>query len=594
MPANLVSAEAVSKTYDVRTILDRVSIGVAEGDRVGVVGPNGGGKSTLLRLLARHEEPDSGRVSHSRGLEVTLVDQHDDGGDDRSVRERVVGDRAEHEWASIPVARELVAALLDGIGWEAPTRSLSGGERRRVELAAALLTDPDLLMLDEPTNHLDIDGISWLAQHLTSRRFALVVVTHDRWFLDAVATTTWDVADASVTAYEGGYAAHVLAKTERERAASVTAAKRSNLLRKELAWLQRGAPARTAKPKYRIDVAEGLIANEPPPRDSMTLARFATARLGKQVIDLERVGVRFESREVLHDVTMRLVAGRRIGVVGRNGSGKSTLLALMAGELDPSTGRVVRGKTVHVAHLSQGLGDLDRSVTALATVESVRSWTEDVDYPGRAVSAAQLLERFGFGGGRMMTRVGELSGGERRRLAMLRLLMAEPNVLLLDEPTNDLDIETLTILEDYLDSWPGTLVVVSHDRYLLERMSDEIWGVRPDKSLALLPRGVDDYLAQQAARSVAGPTGSAEAQPADNSGSGLSTAEIRQARKALTTIERTMTRLRTERVRLEEEQASSAQDYERLIELGGRHRDVVARLDDLENEWLELAERVEG
>jgi ATP-binding cassette subfamily F protein uup len=594
VPANLVSAESVSKTYDIRTILDTVSLGVGDGERIGVVGPNGGGKSTLLRILAKHEEPDSGRVSHSRGLEVTLVDQHDDGGDDRSVRERVVGDMAEHEWASIPVARELVAALLDGIGWEASTRSLSGGERRRVELAAALLTDPDLLMLDEPTNHLDIDGISWLAGHLRSRRFALVVVTHDRWFLDAVATTTWDVAEAGVTAYDGGYAAHVLAKAERERAASVTAAKRSNLLRKELAWLQRGAPARTSKPKFRIDVAEDLIANEPPPRDSLTLARFATQRLGKQVVDLEDVTVRFGAREVLDDVTIRLVAGRRIGIVGRNGSGKSTLLGLMAGELEPTAGRVIRGKTVHVAHLSQGLGELDKAMSALATIESVRSFADTVDYPDRPVSAAQLLERFGFGGGRMMTRVGDLSGGERRRLALLKLLMAEPNVLLLDEPTNDLDIDTLTILEDYLDSWPGTLVVVSHDRYLLERMSDEIWGVRADKSLVLLPRGIEDYLDQQARRSVSGPTGSASAPPSGAGTSGLGAAELRKARKALTTIERTMAKLRLERTKLEEQQLVSAQDYEKLIELGGRHRDVVARLAQLEDDWLVLAERVDG
>jgi len=341
-------------------------------------------------------------------------------------------------------------------------------------------------------------------------------------------------------------------------------------------------------------VAEDLIANEPPPRDSLTLARFATQRLGKQVVDLEDVSLRFGAREVLDDVTIRLVAGRRIGIVGRNGSGKSTLLGLMAGELEPTAGKVIRGKTVHIAHLSQGLGELDKVMTALATIESVRSFADTVDYPDRPVSAAQLLERFGFGGGRMMTRVGDLSGGERRRLALLKLLMAEPNVLLLDEPTNDLDIETLTILEDYLDSWPGTLVAVSHDRYLLERMSDEIWGVRTDKSLVLLPRGIEDYLDQQARRAVSGPTGNASSPESADSTHTLGAAELRKARKALTALERTMAKLRVERTKLEEEQLTSAQDYEKLIELGARHRTLTTRLAELEDEWLVTAERVDG
>jgi len=595
VPANLISAESIRKRYDVRTVLDGVSIGVAALDRIGVVGPNGGGKSTLLRLLAREEDPDSGRVAHSRGLHVTLVDQHDDGGDERTVHRTVVGDREEHEWAALPVVRDLVRGLLDGIAWEATTRSLSGGERRRVRLAAALLTDPDVLMLDEPTNHLDIDGITWLAGHLRERRFALIVVTHDRWFLDAIADTTWDVAEGSVTAYDGGYAAHVLAQTERQRTASVAAAKRSNLLRKELAWLQRGAPARTTKPKFRMDVAAELIANEPPPRDPLALTRFATSRLGRQVVEVEDVSVAFGERTVLADTTMRLGAGRRYGVVGRNGSGKSTLLALMAGELEPTTGQVLTGKTVHTGHLTQSLGELDPGRSALATLERESRWTDDLDWPGRPVSAAQLLERFGFGGGRMTTRVQDMSGGERRRLALLRLLMREPNVLLLDEPTNDLDIDTLTVLEDYLDDWPGTLVVVSHDRYLLERMSDEIWGVRSDGSLALLPRGVEDYLAAAARRVSAGPAGttpdavgSAAPEPV-----GLAAGEARQVRKQLASLERAMDRSRRERETLETEQAATGTDYQRLLDLSRRHGELVARLEADEEEWLELASQLE-
>jgi len=596
---NLVNLEDVRLAYGTRTLLDGVSLGVAEGERLGVVGRNGGGKTTLLEVLARRRSPDGGRVTHTSGLRVGFLSQSDDLDPSISVRHAVVGARPEHAWRSDPRTRGLADALLAGLDLDGLVGPLSGGERRRVALARLLVDDPDLLLLDEPTNHLDVEGVDWLAHHLAARRGALVAVTHDRWFLDAVCETTWEVADGSVHAYDGGYAAYVLAKAERSRVAAATEDRRQNLLRKELAWLRRGPPARTSKPRFRIDAANALIADEPAPRDSVELTRFAGARLGRTVYDVEDVSLRLGQRQLLDDVTWRLGPGDRVGIVGVNGAGKTSLLRLLRGELVPDTGRVVVGRTVQPAYLSQEVVELPAQVRALEAVEEVRSVIELGK--GREITALQLAERFGFTGERMWTRVGELSGGERRRLQLLRLLMAGPNVLLLDEPTNDLDVETLNALEDLLDGWPGTLVVVSHDRYFLERVCDNVVGLLGDGALRDLPGGVDEYLALRA-----GAHGMGTAEPADAAvvpgsfGSGTprpsqpaaTAADIRTARKELARIERSLSRLARESERLHGLLAEHATDHVRVAALDAELRAVAAQTAELEDEWLRAAEVV--
>jgi ATPase subunit of ABC transporter with duplicated ATPase domains len=507
---HLLNAENVTVSVAGRTILDSISLGLDDGARVGVVGRNGDGKSTLLRVLAGRQEPDAGRITHSRGLRVGVLTQHDDPGHGLTVRRAVVGDVADHVWASDRRVRDVVNGLLGDIasavpgGFEAEVSKLSGGQRRRVALAAVLIGDHDLLLLDEPTNHLDVEGVAWLAEHLRARwpagRGALVVITHDRWFLDAVCDRTWEVHDGVVDAYEGGYAAYVLTRAERARVAAVTAERRANLLRKELAWLRRGAPARTSKPRFRLDAATALIADEPPPRDTVELQRMASARLGKDVVDIEEVTYAIgdeaasERRVILDDVTWLIGPGDRIGVVGVNGSGKTTVLRLITGDLTPDAGRVRRGKTVRIAMLSQDLPEL-AEVEDLRVVEAVERERGSVRIADQDVSAGQLVERLGFTSERAWTPVRELSGGERRRLQLVRLLVHEPNVLLLDEPTNDLDTDTLTALEDLLDGFAGTLVVVSHDRYLLERVTDRQVALLGDGAVRDLPGGVEEYLA---------------------------------------------------------------------------------------------------
>ena len=502
--------------YGTRQLLDDVSLGVAEGDRTGVVGRNGGGKSTLLRLLARREAPDSGRVTHAGGLRVAHVGQRDDLGPTATVRSLVVGDGPAHEWAADARVRDVLTGLFGGrddldVMLDRVVGPLSGGERRRVALARALVGDHDLLVLDEPTNHLDVEGIDWLARHLAARREALVVVTHDRWFLDAVCTRTWEVQGGAVHQYDGGYSAYVLARAERDRISATEDARRANLVRKELAWLRRGPPARTSKPRFRIDAANALIADEPAPRDSVELVRFAGARLGRTVYDVTDATVQVGDRVLLDGLTWQLGPGDRVGVAGVNGSGKTTLLRLLVGELHPSSGRVVRGVTVRTAYLSQDVAELDPALRVLEAVESVR---REVDLGrGRTITATQMCERFGFVGNAQWTPVGELSGGERRRLQLLRLLMDGPNVLLLDEPTNDLDIDTLTALEDLLDGWAGTLLVVSHDRYFLERVCDRTVALLGDGGLRDLPGGVDEYLALRRAATEASPLSQVSAAP---------------------------------------------------------------------------------
>ena len=504
--ANLVNLERAVKAYGQRPLLDGVSAGVAAGDRIGIVGRNGAGKSTLLAVLAGTEALDSGRATRTRGLRTGVLAQRSEL--TGTVASIVVGDLPEHAWAASPRTRSVLAALLPGMDLAAPADRLSGGESRRVALASILIGEHDLLLLDEPTNHLDVEAIDWLAQHLAGRPEALVAVTHDRWFLDAVCNRTWELADGQVHAYDGGYSAYVLARAERARVAEATDRRRRNLLRKELAWLRRGPPARTSKPRFRVDAANALIEDEPPARDGVELTRMATARLGKTVIEAEDLSVAVGPRTLLDDVTWRLGPGERVGLIGPNGSGKSTLLNLLAagGEVaggeepgrpavdEPGvsvTGEIIRGKTVRLGYLHQGDAGLDPALTPREAVTEVRG---TLDSAQGAAAASQLLDRLGLRGDTQWTPAGELSGGERRRLQLLRILIDEPNVLFLDEPTNDLDVDTLTELEDLLDGWPGSLVLVSHDRYFLERVTDHVVALLGDGSLSFLPGGVEEYL----------------------------------------------------------------------------------------------------
>ncbi len=595
MARNLVNLENVSKSYGTRTLLDEVSLGVADGDRIGVVGRNGDGKSTLLRLLARAEAPDSGRVTHAGGLRVGVVAQHDDLPLDTTVRETVVGAGPAHEWASEVGIREVLAGLFgerDALDQmlDRPLGPLSGGERRRVALARALVGEHDLLVLDEPTNHLDVEAIDWLARHLAARREALVVVTHDRWFLDAVCTATWEVEGADVHAYDGGYSAYVLARAERERVQAATDSRRAQLVRKELAWLRRGPPARTSKPRFRIDAANALIAEEPAPRDGVALMRFASARLGKTVYDVHDATLQVGDRTLLERLTWHLGPGDRVGVAGVNGSGKTSLMRLLVGELRPASGKIVRGITVRAAYLSQDVTELDPSLRVLEAVEMVR---RVVDLGGgRQITATQMCERFGFVGDRQWTPVGELSGGERRRLQLLRLLMDEPNVLLLDEPTNDLDIDTLTALEDLLDDWPGSLLVVSHDRYFLERVCDRVVALLGDGGLRDLPGGVDQYLdLRRAARVLADSSDSRGAGGGRESDS--SAGEVRAARKELARLERQLEKLRERESKVYAEMAAAASDHERVLGLDAALRGLRDERAVMEDRWLELAERAD-
>jgi ATP-binding cassette subfamily F protein uup len=577
----LVSLEGVTKAYAGNVVLGGVSLGVVAGERTGVVGRNGGGKTTLLRILTGLEPPDTGRVATTGGLRIGYVDQRTEP-PGKTVRESVLAGYGEvHEWAGDAAVRTVLDGLgLHRIGLESPTERLSGGERRRVALAAALVARGDLLVLDEPTNHLDVEGVAWLAAHLRTRREALVVVTHDRWFLDEVCEQMWEVGDGTVRRFEGGYSAYVLARAERDRQAAASEQRRQNLLRKELAWLRRGPPARTSKPRFRIDAAQALIADEPPPRDTTRLQAFATRRLGKSVYDAEDLTLKVGGRTLLDGVTWRLGPGDRVAVVGINGSGKTTLLRLLLGEVTPDSGRVRTGQTVRAAYLSQEVRELPGNLRLLEAVEQV---ARTANLGGVDLSASQLAERFGFGASRQWTPVADLSGGERRRLQLLRLLMAEPNVLLLDEPTNDLDTDTLTALEDLLDSWPGTLVVVSHDRYLVERVCDSVVALLGDGALAALPGGVEEYLARRARETAPGAAPVRER-------AGDSRAEARANRRELTRLERRIATLEKREATLHGQLAEHATDHVRVAELDSQLREVGAEKEAAETAWLELAE----
>jgi ABC transport system ATP-binding/permease protein len=588
--AHLLGAEAVHLEYPNQVVFESMTVGVSDGDRVGIVGRNGDGKSSLLDLLTGQVRPDSGRVTRRSGLRVGALSQADILDSGSAVGWTLVGDRPEHEWAGDPRIRDVLGGLVADISWDATVGTLSGGQRRRVQLAALLVGDWDVIALDEPTNHLDIEGITWLADHLRQRWArtigGLLLVTHDRWFLDEVATTTWEVHDGIVEPFEGGYAAYVLQRVERDRIAATAEAKRQNLMRKELAWLRRGPPARTSKPKFRIDAANQLIADVPPLRNTVELAKLATARLGKDVVDLLDVSVSFDGHPVLRDVEWRIGPGERSGIVGANGAGKSTLLGLITGTVQPDSGKVKRGKTVRLGILDQRGDELaplasDRVADVLGRLRS------DYQVDGRDVTPAQLLERLGFAGDQLSSRVGELSGGQRRRLQLMLTLLAEPNVLLLDEPTNDVDTDMLAATEDLLDSWPGTLIVVSHDRYLLERVTDQQYAIL-DGRLRHLPGGVDEYLRLAAqATTQRGATAGTNA----SGQQAISGAELRTAEKEIAAIDRRLVRLADQIGAKHQELAGHDQsDHVAITRLTQQLRDLEDEVAGLEQRWLELSE----
>ncbi|ALE05140.1 glycerophosphodiester phosphodiesterase [Arthrobacter sp. ERGS1:01] len=594
--AHLLGGENLSIAFATRTVLDGVTVGLEEGDRIGIVGRNGDGKSTLMRLLSGRQTADSGRVTVRGGVHVGYLDQSDVLDGDHTVGFAIVGEAADHEWASNPKIREIMGALVGEVDWHANVHSLSGGQKRRVALAKLLIGDDDVIMLDEPTNHLDVEGVAWLARHLKQRwranEGAFVVVTHDRWFLDEVCTRTWEVHDGIVDPFDGGYAAYVLARAERDRMNSVIESKRVQLVKKELAWLRRGAPARTAKPKFRIEAANELIADVPEPRDTVALSKMATARQGKDVLDLENVSLSYgdgaNSKELFNNITLRLAPGERLGIVGVNGAGKTTLLRLLNGEVEPTSGRLKRGKTVQTAVLTQEVRELD-DVMNLRVLEVIEREKRSFDVGGKDMTAGQLVEQLGFTKDKQWTPVKDLSGGERRRLQLLRLLVGEPNVLMLDEPTNDLDTDTLAAVEDVLDGWPGTLVVVSHDRYLLERVTDHQMALLGDGKLRGLVRGVDEYLELREAAMAA------KSAPAAGAGgsSGPSEGQKREARKVLNRLERQLGKNSAADAKIHAQMAASVGDYDALADLNAKLAKLSAEREGLELEWLEASEVLE-
>jgi ATP-binding cassette subfamily F protein uup len=594
-PRSLINLENVSLNYGKGAVLDEVSLGLAEGARIGVVGRNGGGKSSLIRILSGQETPNSGRVSVSGGTHLGTLAQIDQADPNKTVREIVMGDQADHEWASNARAREVLNGLFGGFSEEILSRRmgpLSGGERRRVALARLLIIDLDVLLLDEPTNHLDVEAVSWLATHLKSRRgLALIVVTHDRWFLDEVSEKTWEVIDGKVEEYEGGYSAFVLAKAERMRQSSVEEQKRNMLIKKELAWLRRGAPARTSKPKFRIDAANELIENEPPPRNNVELLAFANARLGKTVYELHNATIRIGERDLFKHLDWNIGPGDRIGIAGVNGAGKTTLLKTLTIQLKVSAGKLVTGTTVKAAFLDQHLEELNPKWRVLEAIENIATHVEIGK--GKSLSASQLGERLGFGSDAQWTPVGDLSGGERRRLQLTRLLMGGPNVLILDEPTNDFDVETLAALEDLLDSFAGTLLVVSHDRYFLERVCDTFVGVMGDGGLQGLPGGLEQYL-ELRARQSADPTAFTPVGSSTGANNPqLTAAQKRELQKDQQRIERSISKLDTQIKLILSDMETYSSDFEKVAKLNDELQPMIQEKETLEERWMELSDSLE-
>ncbi len=589
MARNLVNIEEVSKAFDIRALLENVSLGVSEGERIGIVGRNGSGKSTLMKVIAAIEQPDKGRVTKANTVKIGLLSQVDIADPSSTVGDVVLGYMAKHEWASDSKVREVFTGLFGGFDdhlFERKFGTLSGGEKRRVGLAKLLIDDLDLILLDEPTNHLDVEGVAWLASHLNQRKnLAVLVITHDRWFLDAVTDRTWEVVAGKVEEYDGGYSAFVLAKAERARQASAMDARRNNLIRKELAWLRRGAPARTTKPKFRVDAANVLIAGEPAPRDQGELLRFARNRLGNTVYEVHHAQIRAGEKELIDDLYWNVGPGDRIGIVGINGAGKTTLMRTLAGQIQPFSGKLVTGVTVKAAFLTQHLDELNPTWRVLEAVEKVAVHIELGN--GKTLSASQLCERLGFDKDSQWTPVGDLSGGEKRRLQLTRLLMDSPNVLLLDEPTNDFDIETLTELEDLLDSFGGTLIVISHDRYFLERVCDSFFGLLGDKALRDLPRGVDQYL-EQRLESLNQPVEVAKDKGVS------SAAEQRQLKKDLIRVERQIQKAKEKISELLIEQDKAAFNPEKLLEITAALETQLVELNTREEEWLEITVQLDS
>ena len=583
--AHLLGAEKIRLSFATTRVFENLTIGVQDGDRIGIVGRNGDGKSTLIKLFARIQEPDSGQITKRGDVRVGLLDQFDQFAPSETISHVVVGDTPEHEWAGNAKIRDIFQGLLKDFDFEQKVSELSGGQRRRVALAALLAKEWDILMLDEPTNHLDIEGVAWLAQHLKTRwgkaTGGLLVVTHDRWFLDEVCNLTWEVHDGTVEIYDGGYAAYILERNERARSQAASESRRQNLLRKELAWLRRGAPARTTKPKFRIDAANELIANEPPPRDSVSLAKLATTRLGKDVLDIENLSYEIDSQQILNNVTLRLGPGDRIGLVGPNGAGKTTLLRLILGKLLPTSGKVKLGKTVVPAILSQEVLELDEFGDQ-RIFELIAREKKTFTVNKKEVGISQLIEQLGFTSLQLQTPVSDLSGGQKRRLQLLRLLFGEPNLLILDEPTNDLDTDMLAQVEDLLDSWPGTLIVVSHDRYLLERVTDMQYALLGDGALRHLPRGVDQYLEL---RGAAGKAANQQTVPK------VSGAELRASQKAIQKLERAIEKLEAEEVAVQLDlQSRDPLDHEGLAASALKANELATQKALLEAQWMELSE----
>ena len=589
MARNVVNIEEVSKAFDIKELLIGVSLGVSEGDRIGIVGRNGSGKSTLMKIIAGAETPDSGRVTKSNSARIGLLSQVDSANPESTVGEVVLGDTAKHEWASEPNIREVFTGLFGSFDdhiFDRKFGQLSGGECRRVGLAKLLINELDLILLDEPTNHLDVEGVAWLAQYLNNRKsLAVTVITHDRWFLDAVTDRTWEVVGGKVEEYDGGYSAFVLAKAERARQSSVMDQRRNMLIKKELAWLRRGAPAQTVKPKFRVDAANVLIAGEPEPRNQGELLKFALNRLGKTVYEAHHVQVKLGDNEIINDLYWNVGPGDRIGIVGINGAGKTTLMKVLVGEIQPTAGKLVTGITVKAAFLTQHLDELDPTWRVLEAVEKVANRVEIGG--GRELSASQLCERLGFDRESQWTPVGDLSGGEKRRLQLTRLLMDSPNVLLLDEPTNDFDIETLTELEDLLDGYGGTLIVISHDRYFLERVCDRFVGLLGDKNVRDLPRGVDEYL--ELRHEALQPDVSAPKEKKTSSA-----AEERQLKKDRVRLERQMEKADSQILELEGEQEGASFDADRLHEITNELAQLRGEKNRLEEEWLQVTVLLEG
>ena len=589
--AHLLGAEALHHEFQNSVVFDSVTLGINEGDRIGIVGRNGEGKSTLLRLLSGRLPPGGGRVTRRRNVTTAMLDQSDALDPSLTAGRAITGDTPGHVWAGDPRIRDILEGLVSQVPWDARVAELSGGQRRRVALARMLASDADLLFLDEPTNHLDIEGITWLAAHL-KRRWApteggLVVVTHDRWFLDEVCSSTWEVHDRMVEPFEGGYAAYVLQRVERDRMAAVVEAKRQNLLRKELAWLRRGPPARTTKSKFRVETANALIADEPPPRDTVELTRLATSRLGREVVSLIDVSVGFDGTPVLRNVDWVIKPGERAAILGVNGAGKSTLLNVITGALEPTSGTVKRGKTVKAATLTQTPAALEALAGERVSDILMRERNTYVA-GGREMTPAQLLERLGFKSAQLSNPVGNLSGGQRRRLQLLLILLNEPNVLVLDEPSNDLDTDMLAAMEDLLDSWPGTLLVASHDRYLVERVTDQQYALL-DGRLRHMPGGVEQYL-QVLQQEPSRPAAAAPARRHNPDGR----AE-RQVRKELASVERKLAKLPAQIEEVNERLAGHDQsDYLGLQVVVDELKALQARQSDLETRWLELTEQIEG